>query len=85
MQFNFAFLGNNDLKFSDLRDSWSVGVPKFIGGSDPGLTNIRLSNFRGARFRDDTLRSFDNLTKQMTGPVDNNNLVEEMSPIINNI
>ena len=54
MQFNFAFLGNNNLKFSDLRDSWSVGVPKFIGGSDPGLTNIRLSNFRGARFRDDT-------------------------------
>lgn len=54
MEFNFSFLGVTNLSFSDFRDSWSVGVPQFIGGSDPGQTNISLSSFRGARFRDDT-------------------------------
>lgn len=47
-----ALVPTYDVSFSDMRNQWSkIG---FSGGSDPGTTDIRLSEFRGAEFTDGT-------------------------------
>ena len=45
-------IGTSNIQFSDLRTFWSQTEPAFLNGSDPGTTNIALSEFRGASFTD---------------------------------
>jgi len=47
-----AGVGTGDISFSGLRTAW--GNASYAGGSDPGSTNISLSEFYGATFTDDT-------------------------------
>lgn len=47
-----AGVGSGDISFSSLRTAW--GNASYVGGSDPGTTNISLSEFRGATFTDGT-------------------------------
>ena len=43
-------VGSSNISFSGLRTSW--GSVSFVGGSDPGSSNISLSEFRNATFTD---------------------------------
>jgi hypothetical protein len=43
-----AAVGTSNISFSGLQTSWSNA--SFAGGSDPGTTNISLSEFAGATF-----------------------------------
>lgn len=45
-------VGTSDITFSGLRSAW--GNAGYSGGTDPGSTNIQLSEFRGANFTDGT-------------------------------
>ena len=47
-----AGIGSTNISFSGLRTAW--GNVSYSGGSDPGATNISLSEFYGARFKDET-------------------------------
>lgn len=47
-----AGVGTGDISFSGLRTAW--GDASYAGGSDPGATNISLSEFYGATFTDGT-------------------------------
>ena len=47
-----AGVGTGDISFSSLRTAW--GNASYAGGSDPGATNISLSEFYGATFTDGT-------------------------------
>lgn len=47
-----AGVGTTDISFSGLRTAW--GNASYAGGSDPGATNISLSEFYGATFTDGT-------------------------------
>lgn len=47
-----AGVGTEDISFSSLRTAW--GNASYTGGSDPGATNISLSEFYGATFTDGT-------------------------------
>jgi hypothetical protein len=47
-----ASIGNSNITFSGLRTSW--GNVSYNGGSDPGATNISLSEFRGANLTDNS-------------------------------
>ena len=41
-------VGSSNISFSGLRTAW--GNARYVGGSDPGASNISLSEFRGATF-----------------------------------
>ena len=45
-----ATVGTSNISFLDLRNNWNSA--SFAGGSDPGTTNIKLSEFRNATFTD---------------------------------
>ena len=45
-----AAVGTSNISFSGLQTSWSNA--SFVGGSNPGTSNIRLSEFAGATFTD---------------------------------
>ena len=45
-----ASVGSTDISFSGLRSAW--GNTSYSGGSDPGSSNIQLSEFRNATFTD---------------------------------
>ena len=45
-------IGPNNINILNLRNLWSQTDPPFLNGSDPGTTNISLSEFRGASFTD---------------------------------
>lgn len=47
-----AGIGSTNISFSGLRTAW--GNASYAGGSDPGATNISLSEFYGATFTDGT-------------------------------
>jgi hypothetical protein len=47
-----AAVGSSNISFSGLRTAW--GSASYAGGSDPGATNISISEFRGATFTDST-------------------------------
>ena len=47
-----AGVGSTNISFSGLRTAW--GNASYAGGSDPGATNISLSEFRGATFTNGT-------------------------------
>jgi hypothetical protein len=47
-----AGVGPSSISFSGMRTAW--GVAGYLGGSDPGSTNISLSEFRGSQFTDGT-------------------------------
>ena len=52
-------IGNTDISFLTLRNLWSQSDPAFLksdgsSATDPGTTNISLSEFRGALFTDGT-------------------------------
>ena len=47
-----AAIGSTNISFSGLRTAW--GNASYAGGSDPGATNISLSEFYGATFTDGT-------------------------------
>lgn len=47
-----AGVGSTNISFNSLRTAW--GNASYAGGSDPGSTNISLSEFRGATFTDGT-------------------------------
>jgi hypothetical protein len=43
-----ADVGTSSISFSGMRTAW--GAAGYNGGSDPGASNISLSEFRGAQF-----------------------------------
>ena len=45
-----ANIGSSNISFSGLRTAW--GNSSYLGGSDPGSSNISISEFRGAEFTD---------------------------------
>ncbi len=45
-----ANIGSSSISFSGLRTAW--GNSSYLGGSDPGSSNISISEFRGAEFTD---------------------------------
>ena len=45
-----SFTGSSSISFSGLRTAW--GNASYAGGSDPGASNISLSEFRNATFTD---------------------------------
>tara|TARA_B100001094_G_scaffold196889_1_gene190925 strand:- start:938 stop:2869 length:1932 start_codon:yes stop_codon:yes gene_type:complete len=45
-----AGVGSSSISFSSLRTAW--GNSSYLGGSDPGSSNISISEFRGAEFTD---------------------------------
>ena len=47
-----AGVGTTNISLNSLRTAW--GNAGYAGGSDPGSTNISLSEFRGATFTDET-------------------------------
>ena len=47
-----ADVGTSSISFSGMRTAW--GTVSYNGGSDPGSTNISLSEFRGAQFTNST-------------------------------
>tara|TARA_B100000575_G_scaffold1167_1_gene886 strand:- start:1413 stop:2222 length:810 start_codon:yes stop_codon:yes gene_type:complete len=47
-----AGIGSSSISFSGLRTAW--GNASYVGGSDPGASNISLSEFRNATFTDGT-------------------------------
>ena len=47
-----ADIPTSSISFSGMRTAW--GTTSYNGGSDPGSTNISLSEFRGAQFTDNT-------------------------------
>ncbi len=47
-----AGVGSTNISLNSLRTAW--GNASYAGGSDPGSTNISLSEFRGATFTDGT-------------------------------
>ena len=47
-----AAVGTSNISFLGLRNNWNT--TSFVGGSDPGTTNISLSEFRNATFTDGT-------------------------------
>ena len=45
-----ATIDSSSISFSHLQDAWSNASPNFAGGSDPGTSNISISEFHGATF-----------------------------------
>ena len=45
-----ATVSTSNISFLGLRNNWNSA--SFVGGSDPGTTNIKLSEFRNATFTD---------------------------------